>query len=187
MPPNLSWGPCMSRTFILLVPELADNCLNAVVMEYTFDTCRCITHVLSTGLLTRYPNIRFLFSHNGGAFPYLAGRIGKQHIDSAIARNNEGKTLLDLLRTANIFFDTAVSAKFQYRLVEDLGLPKDHIVYATDYPYTNRQDTKTFEDGFDAPRDSGVFTAEELENGVVRENALKHLFPRLAREYANVR
>jgi hypothetical protein len=157
-------------------------------MEYPFDTCRCIANVIVSGLLTRYPNIRFLFSHNGGAFPFLAGRIGKQHVDTTIMRNNNGKTLLQLLQTSNIFFDSAVSAPFQYRLmVEDLGIPRDHIVYATDYPYTFRPDTKLYLDGYEAPRSSGVFSTEELESGLVRENALRHLFPRLAGEFEKLR
>lgn len=156
-------------------------------MEFTFDTCRCITSLLVSGVLTRYPHIKFLFAHNGGAFPFLAGRIGQQHVDSTIAENNDGKTLRELLRTANIFFDTAVSADFQYDLVRNIGLPKDHIIYATDYPYTYRQDTKSYLDGYDAPKNSGVFTTEELDEGVVRENALKYLFPRLAREFDKLR
>ena len=156
-------------------------------MEYTFDTCRCITSIISSGILTRYPNIRFLFSHNGGAFPYLAGRIGKQHIDAVIKRNNKGRTLRQLMKTANIFFDTSVSAEFQYQLVHDLGLPKDHFIYATDYPYTFREDVGTYLDGYDSPQKSGVFTQEELDSDVVRENALKYLFPRLSKEYAKLR
>lgn len=155
-------------------------------MEFTFDTCRCITSVLSTGLLTRYPNIRFLFAHAGGAFPYLAGRIGKQHIDGAIKRMNNGKTVEDLLRTSNIFFDTAVSSWFQFRLLTHIGVPKDHIIYATDYPYTYRDDTRTYVDAYEACRNSDVFTSDELDSGVIRQNALTHLFPRLAREYKSL-
>ena len=155
------------------------------VMEFTFDTCRCITSVLASGNLTRYPNIRFLFSHNGGAFPDFAGRIGKQHIDKSIMRRNGGE-IASALETANIFFDTAVSAEFQYWLVRGLGLPNDHIIYATDYPYTYRQDTESYLDGYNAPKESGVFSEEELDVGVLRENALKHLFPRLAKEYAKL-
>ena len=81
-------------------------------MEYPFDTCRCIAQLLSSGVFTRYPNIKFLFAHSGGAFPYLAGRIGKQHIDETIKKNSRGKNLRQLLQTANIFFDTALSFEF---------------------------------------------------------------------------
>lgn len=160
--------------------------ITAVVMEYPFDTCRCLTTILISGILTRYPDIKFLFSHNGGAFPFLAGRIGKQHLDATIAQNNNGRSLRDLLRTTNIFFDTAVSEDFQYPLVHDMGLPKDHIIYATDYPYTYRQDTKSYLDGYNAPKNSQCYTAAELDHGIVRNNALTYLFPRLAAEYVKL-
>lgn len=95
--------------------------------------------------------------------------------------------MTDILKSSNIFFDTAVSAAFQYQLVHEIGLPKDHVIYATDYPYTNREDTQTHLHGYDGPKQSGQYTDEELNVNIVRENALKYLFPRLAGEYDMIR
>lgn len=71
--------------------------------------------------------------------------------------------------------------------VHDIGLPKDHIIYTTDYRYTYRLDNKSHLDGYSAPKLFGVFTTEEFDKDVVRENALKYLFPRLANEYYKFR
>lgn len=157
-----------------------------VVQEFPFDTCRAITSVISSGILVRYPNLKFLFSHNGGAFPFLADRIGAQHIDEIIAKNNQGLALRKILSTKNIYLDTSISSAMQYPLIRDLGIPTEHLLYATDFPYTRRSDsTGCYQDGYDAPKKSGIFSERDME-GILRNNSLK-VFPRLEKEYAGLR
>lgn len=152
------------------------------MQEFPFDTCRAITSVMNSGLLLRTPNVRFLFSHNGGAFPYLADRIGRQHMDNVITKTNEGMTLRELLSTKNVYFDTSISSPMQYHVIKDLGMPVEHLLYATDYPYTRRFDDKTYLEGYEAPKNSGLFSDGDMEK-ILRLNSLG-LFPRLAKLYA---
>lgn len=129
--------------------------------------------------------MKFLFSHNGGAFPFLADRIGAQHIDEIIAKNNNGLRLREILSTKNIYFDTSISSSYQYPLLKELGVPHERLLYATDFPYTRRGDsTSCYLAGADAPRASGLFNDQEMED-IFRNNSLK-LFPRLAKEYAKL-
>src|SRR5579863_8316803 len=44
-------------------------------IEWPVDTARAILSLLYSGSLVRYPNIRFIFSHAGGALPALSVRI----------------------------------------------------------------------------------------------------------------
>src|SRR4029434_4343328 len=44
-------------------------------MEYGTDTTRAIMGVTFSGDATRFPDIRFIWSHAGGTVPFLAGRI----------------------------------------------------------------------------------------------------------------
>jgi predicted TIM-barrel fold metal-dependent hydrolase len=155
------------------------------VQEFPFDTCRAITSIIRSGLLIRHPSIRFLFSHNGGAFPYLADRIGRQHLDNVVTKANSGMTLRELLGTKNIYFDTSISSPMQYHIIKDLGIPATHLLYATDYPYTKRFDNTTYLEGYEAPRKSGLFSDAEME-AILRENSLG-LFPRLAKLYGELR
>ena len=45
------------------------------VVEYVFDTTRAIVNLIFTGTLTRYPDIRIIVAHGGGAVPFLVQRI----------------------------------------------------------------------------------------------------------------
>ena len=106
-------------------------------------------------------------------------------MDNVISAKNNGLNLRQLFSTKNIYFDTSISKPFQYRVVrEELKLPSNHFLYATDYPYTKRPDNDTFADGYGGPKQSGLFSESEME-GILRNNSLG-LFPRLAKEYGLV-
>lgn len=48
------------------------------VIEYPFDTTRVITNLLWVQARKRFPNIKLIFSHGGGALPFLADRLAIQ-------------------------------------------------------------------------------------------------------------
>lgn len=45
------------------------------MLEYVFDSARAACDLVMRGVLTRYPNITWVFSHSGGALPLLVERI----------------------------------------------------------------------------------------------------------------
>jgi predicted TIM-barrel fold metal-dependent hydrolase len=135
-------------------------------------------------LLLRQPEVKFVFSHNGGAFPYLADRIGRQHMDNVITKSNNGLTLRQLLSTKNIYLDTSISSPMQYHIIKDLGIPTSHLLYATDYPYTKRFDDVTYLEGYNAPKTSALFSDNDMED-ILRNNSLA-LFPRLAKLFGAI-
>jgi 6-methylsalicylate decarboxylase len=47
----------------------------APTVEFMFDVTRCITSLLFRGTFARFPDIRFIFTHDGAALPMLADRI----------------------------------------------------------------------------------------------------------------
>jgi aminocarboxymuconate-semialdehyde decarboxylase len=51
----------------------------AQIAQYTFDTTLCIGSLIFSGVLDRFPGLRLLVSHGGGAFPYLLGRFDCMH------------------------------------------------------------------------------------------------------------
>src|SRR5262249_15494804 len=63
-------GPDCCRELISDVPY--------VFTELPHDTTRAITSLLFSGSFSRFPGIRFIFSHAGGTLPMVAGRIARQ-------------------------------------------------------------------------------------------------------------
>lgn len=125
-------------------PTVPDRCIgllpgvSASTLEYLFDTSRAITSLLYNGTFTRYPRIRFIFSHAGGTFPMLAWRIGHMVERVGIAdRFPEG--IASLLR--RLYFDTATS--FSPATFEALRhfTSIDRILLGTDYPYVAVDET----------------------------------------------
>ena len=45
------------------------------LIEVAFETCRVIVDMVYRKIFARYPDIKFIFSHCGGALPILAGRL----------------------------------------------------------------------------------------------------------------
>src|SRR5258708_2647514 len=64
---------------VFVHPARASCCRNlpgqSGIIEYDIDTARASDSLLWDGTLAKNPNIRFIFSHSGGAFPVLAARI----------------------------------------------------------------------------------------------------------------
>src|SRR5712691_10585033 len=83
---NAAFRPVMEelnrRKAVVHVHPTAANCCRNLdygtapgSIEYGTDTTRAIIGVTFSGDTTRYPDIRFIWSHGGGSAPFLAGRI----------------------------------------------------------------------------------------------------------------
>jgi aminocarboxymuconate-semialdehyde decarboxylase len=59
-------------------PRTGKFALNQIV-QYTYDTTLCVGSLISSGVLDRFPKLRLILSHGGGALPYLIGRFDCMH------------------------------------------------------------------------------------------------------------
>ena len=66
----------------------------AQIALYTYDTTLGIGSLLMSGVMDRFPNLKLLWSHGGGTWPYLAGRFDIMHkrMDKAAQGNVAAKT-----------------------------------------------------------------------------------------------
>jgi predicted TIM-barrel fold metal-dependent hydrolase len=166
-------GPCC-RT---LIPGAAP-----ITVEWQTDTARSIFSMVNdtagalgasqsvTSPATRYPNVRFIWSHAGGSLIGLMNRIvGRENLTEAhLAREPEANSRLHHLR--RFFYDTAQSHNvLQMQALKGL-VGASQIVFGADYPYS------TILDHVEGLRECG-FTAQELA-GIDRNNALRILSQR---------
>jgi 6-methylsalicylate decarboxylase len=101
----------------------------AAVFEFLADTTRAVLNLALGGTLHRYPNIRWILSHAGGAIPSHAWRWALAD-HSPIVSENVPKGVLTYIR--HLYFDTALSpSRYAMRPVLDLAGPKQIVLTAT--------------------------------------------------------
>ena len=133
-------------------------------VEFVFDTTRTILSLLSTGTVTRFPDIRFIWSHGGGTVPYITTRL------AGAAQKLPNGLVPELQK---FYYDTA-QAFSPYTLPSFKKLvPVSHILFGTDYPLGGGSAAQVAK----GLADNGGFTESELR-AINRDNALE-LLPRL--------
>ncbi len=80
-------------------------------LEFVFDTTRVIANLAATGTLTRYPNLKFTFSHGGGTVPFIARRIAAG-VGRAVGNEYEKGEVISLLQS--LYYDTALISTFRH-------------------------------------------------------------------------
>ena len=123
--------PTVPTSCIGLIPGIS-----AATNEYLFDTARAIANLLHTRTAERYPGIRWIFSHGGGAFVPLAHRI----LNSLSKHSPTVRAELEA-QLETFWFDvcTAVNAP-AFGGLRAL-VPTDRMLFGTDYPYVDMEET----------------------------------------------
>jgi 6-methylsalicylate decarboxylase len=102
-------------------------------IEYPFETTRTITSLLVNGTIFNNPDIRWIFSHGGGATPMLAGRMAEtvgRHPNAAKVMPNGVAAEL-----RKLYYDTASAASLGAMAALRVMAPANHILFGTDYPF----------------------------------------------------
>jgi aminocarboxymuconate-semialdehyde decarboxylase len=106
----------------------------AQVAQYTFDTTLGIGSVLMSGVLDRFPRLKLVLSHGGGAYPYLAGRFDIMHRRMDRAAQGDVAAKAPSAYAAQMAYDSIVHAPKALRfLIDVVGL--DNVVLGTDYSF----------------------------------------------------
>jgi predicted TIM-barrel fold metal-dependent hydrolase len=103
------------------------------LIEFPVDTARTIASLLWSGTLSAFPDIRFVFSHGGGAMPMVVERVvAMGFVDrSLLAKVPEGAAAA----LAKVYVDTASATEAPAMAALMKWLPESHILYGTDFPW----------------------------------------------------
>lgn len=146
-----------------LVPDIPDQ-----IIEFGTDTTRTIANLIFSGTTTKFPDIRFIFSHAGGTMPFLVERLQLlPSISPKLKKDwNFEKVTAEITRysydTAQVAHPGALASLMKLVAVSQ-------VVFGTDYPFRTSADHVK---GLTA-----YFSAADLK-AIDRDNALK-LMPRL--------
>jgi 6-methylsalicylate decarboxylase len=140
------WAELSRRQAVVFVHPTSPACAETIclgrpapMMEFIFDTARAVSDLLLRGVLTRHPDIEWIFTHGGGALPLLADRL--EMFRSAFAGaagsafgSDDAPTVQAQLR--RLWFDMA-GTPFPNQvpaLVKAFG--SDRVLYGSDYCWT---------------------------------------------------
>ena len=142
----------------------------AQIAQYTFDTTLCIGSLIFSGVLDRFPGLRLIASHGGGAFPYLLGRFDCMH--HRMDREAQGDVAREppSAYVPRFHYDTILhDAKALRWLTETVGI--ERVVLGSDYSFPPAD-----HDPVGSVRAAG-FSAEAMAR--ILDGNARALFPRL--------
>ena len=105
--------------------------LRPPILDYPIDTTYAVAHLLTNGVLDKFPKIEWMLSHCGGAVPFLSNRI-------VIGSANVGKDLLKAHHSAGLMkelrYDTALT--FDPDILRLTASASKHdLSYGSDFPF----------------------------------------------------
>lgn len=161
------------KALVYTHPTTATCCTNVLkvvndsLIEYGTDTTRALTQMIFTGRSARFSDLNLIWSHGGGAMPFLIVRFMRVARAPHIARLLPQGFLHEARR---FYYDTAAiyGAGPLQALVK--AVPVERILFGTDVPWGNPDEIAM------AIVESGVFTPSDLK-AIDRDNALR-LLPR---------
>ena len=106
----------------------------AQIALYTYDTTLGVGSLLMSGVMDRFPNLKLLWSHGGGTWPYLAGRFDIMHKRMDKAQQGDVAANIPSAYAARMSYDSIVHAPKALRFLIDIaGVGNVHL--GTDYSF----------------------------------------------------
>jgi predicted TIM-barrel fold metal-dependent hydrolase len=114
-------------------PAIAD--VAPALFEYPTDTTRCIVSLLFSGSLSRFPEIRWIFSHGGGTLPMLTTRIAGSVARPSMKRVSDRIPNGVTHELTRLHFDTASIANPIVMAALKQFVPMTQILFGSDFPF----------------------------------------------------
>ncbi len=99
---------------------------------FMFDTSLAVSRMIFDGFLDRYPNLKLIAAHGGGALPYIAGRLDICFDNMPACREKIAERPSSYLR--RIYYDSVVFQQESLELALKVG-GEDKVLYGSDYPH----------------------------------------------------
>lgn len=102
------------------------------LLGFTFDTSLAAAKLIFSGVVERFPQIKWVLCHAGGTLPYLAERLDRGYEAFKECRENIDRSPSEYLK--DFYFDTVNFDPQAMQLAVDFAGP-DQILAGSDYPH----------------------------------------------------
>ncbi len=109
----------------------------AAVAAFPLETALAATSLLTHGITERFPRLRILLSHGGGALPWILPRLRHARALGPPLQDLFARDPGNMART--FFYDTILYDRSALRFLAD-AVGTEHIVVGSDYPFSIKQD-----------------------------------------------
>lgn len=99
---------------------------------FMFDTSLAVSRMIFDGFFDRYPNLKLIAAHGGGALPYLAGRLDICYDNMPACREKIDRRPSEYLK--HIYYDSVVFRQEALELALNVG-GTERVLYGSDYPH----------------------------------------------------
>jgi 6-methylsalicylate decarboxylase len=141
------WEELNRRKAIAYFHPASPNCCTVLAdgtppsfLEYPYDTGRAVCSLLFSGTFSQYRDVKWVFSHDGGPIPVLAGRINSLSSFQGTAKSLPNGIDYELKRlyyeTANSAYPGTMAALLDY-------VPLSQVMFGTDFPYVSVEENVT--------------------------------------------
>jgi aminocarboxymuconate-semialdehyde decarboxylase len=100
---------------------------------FMFDTTLAFARIILSGFIDKYPNLKLIASHGGGALPYLAGRLDRCHEMIPACSTAISERPSSYLQ--RIYYDTVVYDPAALELCLRTAGSPDMVLFGSDYPH----------------------------------------------------
>ena len=169
------WQELNRRNAIVYMHPLAPTCCSnlkygpaAAMLEFDFDITRAVASIIVNGVMFRYPNIRFITVHSGGAVPMLVGRM-----DDRIPMDSQKYLPNGIYPEVRKWYFDIAHASFPWSMAAARAfMPESQFLFGTDFSPEPIESTVNELPGLKLPR--------AFELAMLRGNA-ERLFPKFKR------
>jgi predicted TIM-barrel fold metal-dependent hydrolase len=133
------------KTVVFIHPTAPGCCARLVpgvpspTVEFMFDVTRCITAMLFRGVFTRYPDIRFIFTHDGAALPMLADRITRNA--SVVKTSGFSSQEAAMAVVKRLHYDITTSTSRPALTALRAFVPPSQMLFGSDFPFLKPEET----------------------------------------------
>jgi predicted TIM-barrel fold metal-dependent hydrolase len=123
-------------------PDYSDGKASKYALYHAFgwpyETSVAMIHLVCSGILMKYPGLKFITHHAGGMIPFFAGRISQLNpeYNQEILSKEELKLMKSPIEQLRMFYnDTALYGNTPALMCANAFFGADHLLFGTDVPY----------------------------------------------------